>query len=70
MARVPKARTSLERIVLRVSDYLLKRTLLTRSLPGSDGSAVGMTAERSQMLLLGAVFVKGSIHQPVETPTV
>lgn len=57
MARVLKTRTPLGEIVLRVSDYSLKRISLT-GLAESDVSAVGRTTEPDGMMLWVTVFVK------------
>jgi hypothetical protein len=50
VARVPKARTPCGEIVVRLSDYSLKRLSLT-GLAETDVSAVGKTAESGAMLL-------------------
>jgi hypothetical protein len=57
VARVPKTPTPLGKIVLRVSDYSLKRASLT-GVAESDVSAVGKTAEPDGMVLSDIVCVK------------
>jgi hypothetical protein len=56
VARVLKTRTPFREIVLRVSDYSLKRVSLT-GLAESDVSAVGKTTEPDGMMLSVTVFV-------------
>ena len=66
VARVPKARTSLGRIVLRFSDYSAEaHTVNAKGYPRATEMRWVGPPNAVRCCSLGAVFVKASIHRPV-----